>query len=78
LTRSAGLPPFTPHLLRKTLVDLASTRCRAPEEFKAWSQNLGHEDVLTTFRSYGAVSPGRQREVMLAMDADDFQVLDLG
>jgi integrase len=73
----AGLPPFTPHLLRKTLVDMASTRCSTPEEFKAWSQNLGHEDVLTTFRSYGAVSPGRQREVILAMDGGDGQVIDL-
>jgi hypothetical protein len=25
--------------------------CRTPEELKAWSQNLGHEDVMTTFRS---------------------------
>jgi integrase len=23
--------------------------CTSPEEFKAWSQNLGHEQVLTTF-----------------------------
>ncbi|MEM6489760.1 MAG: site-specific integrase [Pseudomonadota bacterium] len=64
---AAGFAPFTPHLLRKTLVDLANDHCRSPEAFKAWSQNLGHEDVLTTFRSYGAVSPGRQREIMAGM-----------
>ncbi len=63
----AGLPAFTPHLLRKTLVDLASSHCRTPEEFKAWSQNLGHEDVMTTFRSYGAVAPGRQRDLIYRM-----------
>jgi hypothetical protein len=28
------------------------------------SQNLGHEQVLTTFASYGAVSPHRQVEIM--------------
>ncbi|MGG7565009.1 tyrosine-type recombinase/integrase [Rhodovulum sp. DZ06] len=73
---AAGLPPFTPHLLRKTLVDLAQRHCATPEAFKAWSQNLGHEDVLTTFRSYGAVSAGRQRELLLGMGGDDLQVLD--
>ena len=34
--------------------------CKTPEEFKAWSQNLGHEKVLTTFTSYGAVAAHRQ------------------
>ncbi|MEO0630736.1 MAG: integrase, partial [Planctomycetota bacterium] len=64
---AAGLPAYTPHLIRKTLVDLASQHCLSAEEFKAWSQNLGHEDVLTTLRSYGAVSNGRQREIISRM-----------
>jgi integrase len=46
-----GLPPFSPHRVRDTVVELASDHCRTPEDFKAWSQNMGHEDVLTTFRS---------------------------
>jgi hypothetical protein len=25
---------------------------------------MGHEDVLTTFRSYGSVAPGRQVDLM--------------
>jgi len=29
--------------------------CLGPEEFKAWSQNLGHDNVLTTFTSYGKI-----------------------
>jgi integrase len=58
------LPYFPPHSVRKTLVRLGEERCRSPEEFKAWSQNLGHEGVLTTFTSYGAVSPGRQAEII--------------
>ena len=37
--------------------------CKGPEEFKAWSQNLGHEGVLTTFYSYGEVQQGRQAEI---------------
>ena len=35
-----------------------------PEQFKTWSQNLGHEDVLTTFANYGTVSVDRQSEIM--------------
>jgi site-specific recombinase XerD len=52
---AAGLPYFNPHSIRKTLVELGEKLCQTPEEFKAWSQNLGHEEVLTTFTSYGAV-----------------------
>lgn len=33
---------------------------RTPEDFKAWSQNLGHGQVLTTFFSYGEVATQRQ------------------
>ncbi len=61
---AAGLPYFNPRSLRKTLVQLGETCCRTPEEFKAWSQNLGHEEVLTTFRSYGAVGTRRQSELI--------------
>jgi integrase/recombinase XerD len=38
--------------------------CQTPEQFKAWSQNLGHEGVLTTFYSYGTVANGRQGEII--------------
>jgi integrase len=61
---AAGLPYFNPHSLRNTLVQLGQTLCKTPEEFKAWSQNLGHEEVLTTFRSYGAVGNRRQGEII--------------
>ena len=61
---AAGLPYFNPHSLRKTLGTLGQTRCQTPEEFKAWSQNLGHEQVMTTFSSYGAVQVSRQAEII--------------
>jgi integrase len=66
---AAGLPYFNPHSFRKTLALLGGQRCRSPEEYKAWAQNLGHEDVLTTFRSYGAVSGYRQAEIMRSFTA---------
>ncbi len=61
---SVGLPPYSPHSVRKAIVELANEHCHTPEEFKAWSQNLGHEEVLTTFMNYGTLSPGRQMELI--------------
>lgn len=61
---NAGFPPFTPHLVRNTIAELARDYCRTPEDYKAWSQNIGHDDALTTLTSYGAVSAGRQMELM--------------
>ncbi|UUV05882.1 tyrosine-type recombinase/integrase [Ruegeria sp. YS9] len=60
----AGLSPFSPHRVRDTLAELTREYCRTPEDYKAWSQNLGHDNALTTFTSYGAVGPGRQIELM--------------
>ena len=41
--------------------------CVSPEELKAWSRSLGHEDVLTTLTSYGAVPGYRQRTIMKSL-----------
>ncbi|QDZ00117.1 tyrosine-type recombinase/integrase [Nitratireductor mangrovi] len=64
---AAGLPYFNPHSLRTTLARLGEKVCQSPEAFKAWSQNLGHEQVLTTFTSYGAVASHRQAEIFDAL-----------
>ena len=66
--KAAGLPYFNPHSFRKTLVRLGQTTCQTPEHFKAWSQNLGHESVMTTFRNYGTVDSRRQGEIMKSFD----------
>lgn len=60
----ADLPYFNPHSFRKTLAQLGEKLCRTPEQFKAWSQNLGHDRVLTTFSSYGEVASERQRDII--------------
>jgi integrase len=65
----AGLPYFTPHSFRHTLVRLGESLCNTPEDFKAWSQNLGHEAVLTTFLSYGTVGVHRQGEIIQNLNA---------
>jgi integrase len=62
--RGAGLPYFKPHAFRKTLAMLGEQLRSTPEQFKAWSQNFGHEEVLTTFVNYGEVSSWRQASIM--------------
>jgi integrase len=66
---SAGLPYFHPHSFRNTLARLGQDVCKTPEEYKAWSQNLGHEQVLTTFTSYNAVAYQRQGEIIRGLAA---------
>jgi len=61
---SVGLRYFNPHSFRKTLALLGGQLCKTAEEYKAWSQSLGHEHVLTTLCSYGDVSCHRQTEIM--------------
>ena len=74
----AGLPYFNPHSFRKTLARLGEKLCKTPEEFKAWSQNLGHEQVSTTLTSYGAVPRHRQGEIILSLGkAGEPQTTDL-
>ncbi len=58
------LPYFSPHKFRDTLTHIGQRKCTTPEEFKAWSQNLGHESPLTTFTSYGQIDPHRQGELI--------------
>jgi integrase/recombinase XerD len=64
LFEGASLHGFNPHSFRHALAALGERTCRNPEQFKAWSQNLGHEGVLTTFSSYGPVSEQRQAELI--------------
>ena len=65
---------YSLHLFRNTLVDLGQKICRTPEQLKAWSQNLGHENVLTTFTSYGNIDPHRQGEVIGNLSGENDQV----
>lgn len=66
---AAGLPYYHPHSLRHTLAQIGERICQTPEQFKAWSQNLGHEGVLTTLFAYGTVPEGRQHEIMIDFGA---------
>jgi integrase len=64
---AAGVKYFNPHSFRNTIVQFGEKVCKNPEEFKAWSQNLGHESPLITFTSYGYVPTHRQGELIKNM-----------
>ncbi|MEP0189655.1 MAG: tyrosine-type recombinase/integrase [Erythrobacter sp.] len=61
---AAGLPYFNPHCFRHALARLGEQICPTIEAFKAWSQNIGHERMLTTLTIYGTVSADRQAELI--------------
>ncbi|SEQ08569.1 site-specific integrase [Thalassovita taeanensis] len=61
------MPEFTPHSFRKTLVKHGDEVCTSLEQLKAWSMNLGHENLATTVNSYLPVSEHRQLEIIAAM-----------
>jgi integrase len=61
---AVGLPYYNPHSFRKTLALLGQRMCRTFEDEKAWSQNLGHDDINTTRVSYGKLPAARQGELI--------------
>ena len=40
---------------------------RDAEQYKAWSRNMGHDAVRTTFLSYGAVATRRQGQIIQSL-----------
>jgi integrase/recombinase XerD len=61
---AAGLPPFTPHRFRNTLVAMSNEYVTTAEELKAVSMNLGHSSVQMTVDVHGQISPQRQGEII--------------
>ena len=59
-----GLDPFTPHRFRDMIVSEMYARKLSVPEFKAWSQNLGHEGAMTSLTSYGRLSLEEQRQLV--------------
>jgi len=59
----AGLPYYNPHLFRKMIVKWAMKNC-SQYEFKAISQNIGHEYCMTTYNVYGKISDYEQVEAI--------------
>lgn len=77
----AGLSNFNPHSFRKTLVRHGLDLGIDEAGLVAWSQNLGHENIHVTLKSYGRLSVNRQRDLIRAAahsKDDDRLALELG
>ncbi len=61
--QAVNLPYYNPHLIRKTICKWALKNC-SQREFKAISQNIGHDHAMTTYNSYGQLSLDEQLEVI--------------
>ena len=66
--KAADIKYFSPHTFRHLAVSLATQKCKNAEELKAVSQNFGHEDIGTTFQTYGTLGNNKVGEVVTAMD----------
>jgi len=73
---AAGLDYYNPHSFRDMLVRFGYSLNLTIEEFRAWSQNLGHADMMTTLTSYGRVPVHRQGELIRAVGAGRASVVD--
>lgn len=58
-----NLPYFNPHSFRDTLSEIGKNSCNIAQ-YKAWSQNLGHENISTTLDNYGKMDVHRQFELI--------------
>lgn len=57
---SANLDYHSPHSVRSTLARYGQTLGLPIRTYKAWSKNLGHSNMMTTFSSYGDVPADEQ------------------
>lgn len=69
--KAVGLQPFGPHSFPHMLSRHIARNCKSVAELVATSQNLGHTDVLTTFRNYGQINRDDQRKLVTGEDPDE-------
>lgn len=62
--QAISIPSFNPHAIRATLALHGQELCRNPKQIKAWSQNLGHENVATTDNYYAKLDVNEQFTVL--------------
>lgn len=66
--KQQGLEYFSPHKFRHFAISEAQKYVSNAEQLKAVSQNVGHENLATTFFSYGAIDNFRVTEVISEID----------
>jgi len=65
---AAGLKYYPPHTFRHLTKALAFKGCRNGEDLHAVSQNFGHENLATTFGSYGNFPPKKLNNIISNID----------
>ncbi len=65
---AANLDYHSPHSVRSTLARFGQTLGLPIRTYKAWSKNLGHSNMMTTFRNYGDVPADEQAELIRSVD----------
>ncbi|MEO5646497.1 MAG: site-specific integrase [Candidatus Paceibacterota bacterium] len=71
--KNVSLPYFHPHSFRHLVVNILSKKRLTEEEKRAISMNLGHENVGTTFGSYGYGSMNSESAVKIVQKLKDVQ-----
>ena len=71
--KNVGLPYFHPHSFRHLVVSILSKKRLTEEEKRAISMNLGHENVGTTFGSYGYGSMNSESAVKIVQKLKDIR-----
>ena len=74
--QAAELPYYNPHLIRKTICKWALKQC-TQREFKAISQNIGHEHAMTTYNAYGQLTVDEQLEIIDGIGDTDAELHDV-
>lgn len=64
--KAAGLPYFHPHTFRSMLAIWGMEHC-TQLEYKALSQNMGHEHAMTTYNAYGYLQTEKQVQLVHGM-----------
>lgn len=62
---------YGPHSFRHMLTHVGMDLCTTPHDLKAWSQNFGHSDVMTTLSNYGKLTNREQSDVMRKLSSDE-------
>lgn len=65
---SAGMRYYSPHKFRHTATVEAFKHCRTAEELRAISQNFGHENIGTTFSTYGKLPDFQVEDIIARMN----------
>ncbi len=63
---AANLPYYNPHTFRDMLIAWAMEHC-FQMEFKAISQNIGHEHAMTTYNNYGNLNDQTRQKTIEAI-----------